>query len=261
MARVTVPEGIYHVTARGNGDEMIFAANKDKCLLLDLLAATTVREGWEVMAYCLMDNHYHLVVRTPLQNLSAGMHTINGSYGETYNARHGHRGHVFQGRFFSVAFGSDSHLLEACRYTVLNPVRGGLVASPATWPWSSYAASALGNRGRVPVADAMLLSMLDARGAHYSREAYQEFVSAGIGLPKPDCLKRPREGRPTSSRGQVATSPSRLNRDEFVAEVARLRSQGRTLREIASALGVCRMTVARAGEGNTDGDLSHFEGN
>ncbi|MHB8071035.1 MAG: transposase [Candidatus Cryosericum sp.] len=254
---MTLSEGIYHVTARGNGDERIFEVNNDKYLLLDLLAATAAKEGWDIMAYCVMDNHYHLVTRTPLQNLSAGMHTINGSFGEVYNARHAHRGHVFQGRFYSVVFNSDSHLLEACRYTVLNPVRAGLVESPAAWPWSSYACSAFGNRGRVPVSDEMLLSMMGARGLPYSRAAYQEFIQAGVGLPRPDCLQRRREGRPSTLRQAMATLPCKMKKDEFGVAVALLRGQGRTLREIADAMGVSRMTVARSLDENGNRGLSH----
>ncbi len=257
-ARMTFPEGIYHVTARGNGDEMIFEVDNDKYLLLDLLTATAVKEGWDIIAYCIMDNHYHLVTRTPLQNLSAGMHAINGSYGAVYNTRHGHRGHVFQGRFYSIPFQADSHLLEACRYTVLNPVGAGLVTSPAAWPWSSYACSAFGKQGRVPVSDEMLLSMLDARGLSYARATYQEFINAGIGLPKPDCLRRRREGRPSTSGQAIATAASRLKKEEFAAAVALLRAQGRTLREIADTLGVSRMTVARALDENRKDGLSHF---
>lgn len=243
--RVTAPGAVYHVTARGNGDEMIFAADENKRLLLQTLGAVATERTWDVLAYCVMGNHYHLVARTPLQNLSEGMHALNGCYGEMYNRRHGHRGHVFQGRFFSIAFTSDGHLLEACRYTVLNPVRAGLVTSPLAWPWSSYTASALGSRGPVPVADGMLLAMLDTRGANYSRDAYRTFVAEGIGLPKPHCLQRQREGRPRSTVEVDPEVRQQWKPDDLSMQVSRLRSQGRTLRDIAGMLGVSAMTVSR----------------
>lgn len=244
-ARLTVPDGVYHVTARGNGNERIFADDWDKRHVIHLLADATTKQGWEVMAYCVMDNHYHLVVRTPMQNLSEGMHMINGCYGEGYNARHEHRGHVFQGRFFSVAFASDAHLLEACRYTVLNPVRAGLVASPAEWQWSSYGASALGRRGPVPVSDQMMLSMLDGRGGDDARSTYRDFVSAGIGLAKPDFLMPRREGRPAVLHDVPSERPRGWDADRLKVEILRLRSEGRTLREIGEQLGLSAMTVGR----------------
>ena len=170
---------------------------------------------------------------------------VNGSYGEAYNARHSHRGHVFQGRFFSVAFASDTHLLEACRYTVLNPVRAGLVASPADWQWSSYGASAFGRVGAIPVSDQMLLSMVDDRRGDDARASYREFISAGIGLPKPAFLMPRREGRPAAPH-LLRSEPLRSRRDaDLDADILRLRSQGKRLREIGRELGVSAMTVER----------------
>jgi putative transposase len=95
---------------------------------------------WECYAYCLMTNHYHLVIETPDANLARGMRQLNGVYTQCFNRHHGHTGHVFQGRYKAILVDRDSYLLELARYVVLNPVRVGMVKSPQQWRWSSYAA-------------------------------------------------------------------------------------------------------------------------
>jgi putative transposase len=131
------PGGIYHVTARGNRKERIFLADEDRELFQTLLARITIPLQWLIHAYCLMENHYHLVIETPEANLSAGMQRVNGRYAQAFNSRYALSGHLFQGRFYSVPVKSDDHLLELARYLALNPVRAGLCARPEDWPWSS----------------------------------------------------------------------------------------------------------------------------
>ena len=92
----------------------------------------------EMLAYCLMGNHYHFVLRTRQPNLSRLMRHINGEYTRTFNKRHGVTGHVFQGRFHAIIVDRDAYLLDACRYVELNPVRAGLVTCVDDWPWCSY---------------------------------------------------------------------------------------------------------------------------
>ncbi|HEX2044323.1 MAG TPA: transposase, partial [Gaiellaceae bacterium] len=136
--RTCVPNGIYHVTSRGNRRQPIFVEQRDHELFLALFAAVRARLGWRCHGYCLMPNHYHLVVQTPGADLSLGMQRLNGEYAQAFNYQHRLDGHVFQGRFHSVAVESDWHLLELSRYLALNPVRAGLAASAAQWRWSSY---------------------------------------------------------------------------------------------------------------------------
>ena len=93
-----------------------------------------------VLAYCLMDNHYHFVIHTRRANLSQLMRQLNGVYTQTYNRRHGKAGHLFQGRFKAILVDQDAYLLEVCRYVELNPVRARIVRDPGKWPWSSYVA-------------------------------------------------------------------------------------------------------------------------
>src|SRR3954447_17027443 len=92
--------------------------------------------GWVLHAFCLMRNHYHLLLQTPQPNLSRGMRQVNGVYTQCFNRRHEHVGHVFQGRFGGVLVERESYLLELARYVPLNPVRAGFVSSAGQWPWS-----------------------------------------------------------------------------------------------------------------------------
>jgi putative transposase len=100
------------------------------------------RYGWICHAYCLMGNHYHLLIETPRANLSPGMRQLNGLYARYFNDRHVRCGHVFQARFGSTLVEKNEHLLNAARYIVLNPVEAGLCTHPSEWPWSSYRATA-----------------------------------------------------------------------------------------------------------------------
>jgi len=138
--RIEFAEAVYHVTARGDRREAIFLDDQDRQLFVDLLAQALERFDACALAYCLMDNHYHLVLCTRQANLSALMRHVNGVFTQRVNRRHGKVGHVFQGRYKAILVDRDAYLLEVCRYVDLNPVRAGMVASPHDWPWSSYRA-------------------------------------------------------------------------------------------------------------------------
>jgi putative transposase len=140
--RICVAGGIYHVIARGNGRGAIVQDDIDRQYFLNILTGVVDRFSWLCHAYCLMNNHYHLVLETPLPNLPAGMRQLNGRYAQAFNARHDRSGHVFESRYRSVLVERESYLLELCRYVVLNPVRASLCSEPGDWPWSSYAATA-----------------------------------------------------------------------------------------------------------------------
>lgn len=110
-------------------------------MFLEVLSEVCERFNWECHAYCLMSNHYHLLIETPDANLSQGMRQLNGVYTQRFNRVHGRVGHVFQGRYKGILVEKDSYLLELARYIVLNPVRAGMVRSAKDWPWSSYRAT------------------------------------------------------------------------------------------------------------------------
>jgi len=140
--RLQLPGGIYHVTARGNDRRPIFEDDDDCARFLIVLASTVARHRVLCHAYCLMGNHYHLLVQTPEANLSVAMRHLNGVYTQRFNGRHDRCGHVLQGRFGAQLVDGDAYLREVCRYIVLNPVRAGLVAHPGEWRWSGFRATA-----------------------------------------------------------------------------------------------------------------------
>jgi putative transposase len=175
--RPQLPNGYYHVTARGARQQRLFFDEFDYVRLLSLLAKTVARFGWRCFAYALLPNHYHLFVQTPKPNLSAGMEVLNHRYAVRFNVRYGFAGHAFDRRFNSVVVVRERHFLEVSRYIVLNPVRAGLGRVPGEWAWSSY----LANVGAVPAPDFLdasfirsLFSEIDELGA----AAFAAYVAA-----------------------------------------------------------------------------------
>ncbi|MEA3276937.1 MAG: transposase, partial [Pseudomonadota bacterium] len=125
--RLEFAGALYHVTARGDGREDIYPTDADRRLFLDVLADVWERFNWTVHAYCLMSNHYHLLVETPDANLSKGMRQLNGVYTQRFNRTHDRVGHVFQGRYKAILVQKETNLLDLARYLVLNPVRARMV--------------------------------------------------------------------------------------------------------------------------------------
>lgn len=182
--RLEFPGALYHLTARGNGRNAIFADDEDREVFLACLGEVVARYGWLCYAYCLMDDHYHLLIETPQADLSRGMRQLNGIYTQRFNRRHGVAGHVFRGRFKSIVAERKGYLLELCRYVVLNPVRTGAVETVADYPWSSYPATAgLAPRPAWLAADRVLNRFGNGRAE--ARRRYADFVAAGGGLASP----------------------------------------------------------------------------
>ena len=132
--------GIYHVTTRGNRRQRIYAAPHDAPCFAGLLGRIVRTLGWLCHDFCLMPNHFHLVVETPNADLAVGMQRLNGVYAKWFNYHHGFEGHLFERRYRSIVIETDAHLLTLARYLALNPVAAGLCDDPADWPWSSYRA-------------------------------------------------------------------------------------------------------------------------
>lgn len=128
--RIEFPGAIYHITSRGNARGNIFLEKTDREKFLTIVDEVLERYHWICYGYCLMNNHYHIIIETPEGNLSKGMRHINGVYTQYFNWRHNNVGHIFQGRFSAILIQKERHLLELCRYVILNPVRAGIVDLP-----------------------------------------------------------------------------------------------------------------------------------
>ena len=135
--RIEYPGAFYHVTARGNEQKDIFKSQRDREKFLSYLETATQRYDAVIHAYCLMNNHYHLMVETPRGNLSQIMKHINSSYTTYYNVKRKRAGHLLQGRYKSILVDMDEYATELSRYIHLNPVRVGIVESPEEYRWSS----------------------------------------------------------------------------------------------------------------------------
>jgi REP element-mobilizing transposase RayT len=176
--RIEYPGAVYHITSRGNARADIFLDDTDRQTFLDILASVVEKYNWLCHAFCLLDNHYHLAIETSDPNLSLGMRQLNGVYTQTFNRAYQRVGHVFQGRYKAILVEKGSHLLELCRYVVLNPARAGMVSKPGEWKWSSYKSTAYA--GKVPeylTVEWVLGQFADKTTP--ARQRYRKFVDDG----------------------------------------------------------------------------------
>jgi REP element-mobilizing transposase RayT len=271
--RIEYDGALYHVTSRGNDRKAIFKDDSDRELFLNTLARVTERFHWICHGYCLMNNHYHLVIETPDGNLSKGMRQLNGVYTQAFNQRHHRVGHIFQGRFKAILVKKDSHFLDVCRYVVLNPVRAKAVSHPRQWKWSSYRATA----GTIQAYDCLtvdeILSHFGQRKA-IAQQRYCEFVQAGIDSPSiwgnleaqsllgvegfaeglrhlVKAKQQIREiskgqrfvGRPTLEKLFSHRNLGKASRDPLIAKA--IRDYGYSQMEVASFLGLHYSTISR----------------
>ena len=200
--RIEYEGAVYHVTSRGNAKSDIYLDDADRELFFGVLEYVVDRFGWKCHAYCLMTNHYHLMIETPRPNLSRGMSQLNGMFTQRSNRRHKRVGHVFQGRFKSSVVDRNSYLLELSRYIVRNPVAANMVKNVSDWPWSSYQATC----GLTPVPSFLHIGwLLSQFGDSETRaqQSYKRFVAQEV----------------ADSPWQSLNGPDVLGDDEFRAEL------------------------------------------
>jgi putative transposase len=180
--RLEFPGAIYHITSRGDRQEAIYEDDIDRQQWLDILSRVCERYNWRVHAYCLMDNHYHIVLETADGNLSKGMRQLNGVYTQYFNRQHNRVGHVYQGRYKAILVEKDSYLLELSRYVVLNPVRAGITKAAEECLWSSYLVT-IGKRSPPAWLEVEWLLSQFSLQRNRAIGKYIDFVREGIGLP------------------------------------------------------------------------------
>lgn len=269
--RIEYPGGVYHLTSRGNARQPIFLSDSDRQTFLEILSLVAKRFHWLCHAYCLMDNHYHLLIETMEANLSRGMRQLNGIYTQRFNRQHGRVGHLFQGRYKAIVVDKEAYLFELCRYVVLNPVRAGMVQHPKAWRWSSYRATA--GLEKVPefLTVDWVLGQL-AKERQRAHQLYEALVQEGLKResPWPELKGQiflghsgfiDRIGGLLSNRGEIREIPRRQryaarpslgeifrpehqrhrDRDVYRAHV----EYGYTLREISDTLGLHYTTVSK----------------
>ena len=265
--RIEFEGALYHVMARGNARADIFLDDEDHHAFIENLGRVCKRFSWRVWAWCLMSNHYHLLVETLRPTLSKGMREINGIYTQSFNRRHGRVGHILQGRYKAVLVEKETHLLELSRYVVLNPVQAGMTETAGDWPWSSYSAV----MGKSPAPDWMaiddtLRQFHAKRGA--ARRAYARFVAEGLNADDPYhqmdrsgflgsesfiegivdrfdhdsiSVEIPKKLRPVKSLERIAREAA--DRDEAITEA--YSTGAYTLTEIARHFGIHQSTASR----------------
>ncbi len=186
--RIQYPGAVYHITSRGNERKTIFKGSRDREKFIEYLQSSTERYSAVIYCYCLMDNHYHLLMETPEGNLAAIMQHLNGSYTTFFDVKHKRAGHLFQGRYHAILVEADAYALELSRYIHLNPVRAGIATHPDEHPWSSYVHYIDGRLQPEWLLTSPILGYLSRKEAD-ARRKYKVFVQDKLGNNYPSPLK------------------------------------------------------------------------
>ncbi|MFZ5863293.1 MAG: transposase [Nitrospirota bacterium] len=263
--RLEFAGALYHVTARGNARQAIYVDDEDRLHFIARLARAGERYHWRIHAYCLMDNHYHLVIETERPTLARGMRHLNGTYTQYVNRRHHRVGHLFQGRYKAILVERDPYLLALCRYVVLNPVRAKACRRPEQWRWSSYRATAGLELPPAWLTTDWVLTQFGTT-TRRAQTAYRTFVNDGA-TDRPwdalrhqiylgteafvDSLPLSQEALPEVPRVQrrrqrpTLAALLKTGRPSPQAIAAAYREHGYRLREIAEHCGVHYATISR----------------
>lgn len=174
--RLQYPNAWYHVMNRGRRGEAVFQSRGDYQCFIDILHEAVELFSFRISAYCLMANHYHMLVQTPDANLSRAMRHINGVYTQRFNSQHGYDGQLFRGRYKAILVSEDRYLLQLVRYIHKNPVRAGIAVNPEQYVWSSHRAYLSKAKKWEWLHKQFILSML-AENSKHGLELYRSFMA------------------------------------------------------------------------------------
>lgn len=228
--RIDFEGAVHHVTARGDAGRAIYLDDIDRETFLWVLTDVAAEVRWVALAYCLMGNHFHLLVETPDAGLARGMHLLSGRYGRRFRGRHG-GGHLFGGRYWSVLVRDQRQLAATLRYIVMNPVSAEMAGRPGDWAWSSHRATVHRAPGLV---DHRRLLQLLVGTERQNLDSYRDLIGDGDELIAP-----PRAMRRPPALAEL------LREDTTEAIVAAYLEHGYSIRAIAAALGRSPATVQR----------------
>jgi len=216
--RLQAEHCLYHITSRGDDRKKIFVNERDYRKFLEYLRTAKKMFQFHLCAYCLMGNHYHLLIETTLPNLSKIMQYINTAYTIYYNTKHKRCGHLFQGRFKSIIVEADSYFSELTRYIHLNPIKAKIADSPEKYPWSSYNAY-LDNKTEDFMIDKDRIKELLAMDV----SEYRQFILSGI-INTADLFKKVYAGCILGSGAFIKEKLSQLQEEVGVKDVAHKRA-------------------------------------
>lgn len=178
VSRIWYPNAIYHITSRGNRRNDIFKDEEDFQVYLTIIEGSVeyFKNQFQILCYCLMDNHVHILLNTKEMHLKYFVSRINSIYAKFFNKKHNYIGHLYQDRYFSEIIESDSQLLETSRYIHLNPVRANMVRMPEEYKWSSYSMYIEAIEEKLINSEKILSYFKE----NMNRELYKTFVENGI---------------------------------------------------------------------------------
>lgn len=186
--RIQYPGAFYHITSRGNEQKAIFKNDRDREKFLSYLESATERYGGAIHVYCLMNNHYHLLMETPRGNLSEIMRHINGAYTTYFNFKRERSGHLLQGRYKAILIEADEYAKELSRYIHLNPVRVGAIKRSEEYPWSSYR-NYCGEKKAPEWLKMDFILGIFGKKLSSAQKSYREFVEGVVGQEEQSPLK------------------------------------------------------------------------